>query len=65
MKTALKNVSPEEYILSTLTPEERLEISFKMAQDAFKNSKLTMEDVFNSIKSVRRKEYAKKSKGSY
>ena len=60
MKVAAKRVEPEDYILSVLSPEERLDAAFKVAQQAFKKTKLTMRDIENAVKSVRRKAYEKK-----
>jgi len=58
--TTAKKINPEDYILSVLTPEERLDAAFKVAREAFKGTKLTMKDVDNAIKTVRRKAYEKK-----
>lgn len=55
-----KKISPEDYILSVLSPEERLEAAFKVAKEAFKTTKLTMKDVDSAVKTVRRKAYGKK-----
>ncbi len=55
-----KKINPEDYILSVLSPEERLNAAFKVAREAFKDTKLTMKDVENAIKTVRRKAYGKK-----
>jgi len=60
MKVAAKFVSPADYILSVLSPEDRLDAAFKIAKEAFKNSKLTMTDIDNAVISVRRKAYGKK-----
>jgi len=35
MKTTAKKITPEDYILSVLTPEERLEAAFRVAEEAF------------------------------
>jgi GH35 family endo-1,4-beta-xylanase len=58
--TAAEKINPEDYILSVLSPEERLDAAFKIAREAFKGTKLTMKDVDNAIKKVRRKTYEKK-----
>lgn len=58
--TAAKKINPEDYILSVLSPEERLDAAFKVAKEAFKGAKLTMKDVDNAVKTVRRKAYEKK-----
>ncbi|MDA8214255.1 MAG: hypothetical protein M0Z64_03135 [Nitrospiraceae bacterium] len=55
-----KKVNPEDYILSVLSPEERLNAAFKVAREAFKGTKLTMKDIDNAVKTVRRKAYGKK-----
>jgi hypothetical protein len=57
---ATKKINPEDYILSVLSPEERLNAAFKVAEEAFKGTKLTMKDVDSAVKKVRRKAYAKK-----
>jgi hypothetical protein len=36
MKTTRKEIDPEDYILSVLSPEERLDSAFKIAREAFK-----------------------------
>ena len=58
--TAAKKINPEDYILSVLSPEERLDAAFKVAKEAFKGTKLTLKDVDNAIKKVRRRTYEKK-----
>jgi len=56
----IRESNPEDYILSVLSPEERLNAAFKVAKEAFKTTKLTMKDVDNAVKAVRRKAYGKK-----
>jgi len=58
---AAKKINPDDYILSVLSPEDRLDAAFKVAAEAFKKTKLTMNDIENAIKTVRRKAYEKKS----
>jgi len=58
--TADKKINPDDYILSVLSPEDRLDAAFKVAAEAFKKTKLTMKDIDNAVKSVRRKAYEKK-----
>lgn len=58
--SAVKKISPDDYILSVLSPEARLDAAFKVAGEAFKKTRLTMKDVENAVKSVRRKAYEKK-----
>jgi len=60
MRDIARKIDPEDYILSVLSPEDRLDAAFKVAGEAFKKSRLTMKDVDNAVKSVRRKTYAKK-----
>jgi hypothetical protein len=55
MKNTANTVNPEDYILSVLSPKDRLDAAFAVARQAFKNSTLTMADVENAVKSVRRK----------
>jgi hypothetical protein len=57
MKLARKAVDPEDYILSVLSPEDRLDAALKIAREAFKGAKLTVKDINNAVKSVRRKAY--------
>ncbi|MBI1743110.1 hypothetical protein HYR54_08600 [Candidatus Acetothermia bacterium] len=54
MKT-IERIDPEEFILSALTPEERLEAAFKLAREAFKDTTLTSEDLEAAIQKVRRR----------
>jgi GH35 family endo-1,4-beta-xylanase len=60
MRVTAKTINPEDYILSVLSPEDRLDAAFKIAKEAFKNSKLTMADIDNAVRTVRRKTYGKK-----
>ena len=60
MKSATKIINPEDYILSVLSPEDRLDAAFKVAREALKGTKLTVKDIDNAVKSVRRKAYGKK-----
>jgi GH35 family endo-1,4-beta-xylanase len=60
MKATAEKINPEDYILSVLSPEDRLEASFTIAKEAFKKTKLTMKDIENSVKSIRRKIYEEK-----
>ena len=55
-----KKINPEDYILSVLSPEERLDAAFKVAREAFKDTKLTIKDIENAVETVRRKAYEKK-----
>ena len=60
MRTTAIKITPEDYILSVLTPEERLDAAFRVAEAAFKGTTLTMKDVENAVKTIRRKAYATK-----
>jgi hypothetical protein len=60
MKATGRVISPEDYILSVLSPEDRLDAAFKIAREAFKGTKLTMRDIESAVKLVRRKAYGKK-----
>jgi len=60
MKATGRIISPEDYILSALSPEDRLDAAFKIAREAFKRTKLTMRDIDSAVKLVRRKAYGKK-----
>ncbi|KPL03842.1 MAG: hypothetical protein AMJ73_05095 [candidate division Zixibacteria bacterium SM1_73] len=55
MKTTPKT-SPEDYILSVLSPEDRLEAVFKIAE-TFKKTKLAVKDIEKAVKKARRKAY--------
>lgn len=48
-------IRPEDYILSVLSPEERLEAAFRLAKEAFKRTTLTTKDIEKAIEKVRRK----------
>jgi hypothetical protein len=38
-------IDPEEYVLSALSPEARLDAALRVAKAAFRGSKLTLKDV--------------------
>ncbi|HVN95586.1 MAG TPA: hypothetical protein VMT62_04085 [Syntrophorhabdaceae bacterium] len=59
MRGAARKVRPEDYVLSVLSPEDRLDAAFKVAGEAFKKGKLTLQDVENAVRLVRRKAYEK------
>ena len=58
--STVKKINPEDYILSVLSPEDRLDAAFRVAGEAFKKTKLTMKDIDIAVKTVRRKAYEKK-----
>jgi hypothetical protein len=57
-------VRPEDYILSVLPPEDRLDAAFRVAREAFKKTKLTMKDIDKAVHLVRRRTYGKATKSS-
>ncbi len=59
LRGTARKVRPEDYVLSVLSPEDRLDAAFKVAGEAFKKSKLTLQDVENAVRLVRRKAYEK------
>lgn len=60
MRATAQKVNPEDFILSALSPEDRLDAAFEVAREAFRNIRLTIKDIDNAVKSVRRKAYEKK-----
>ena len=60
MRNPAEKINPEDYILAVLSPKERLDAALKVAAQAFKGSKITVKDVENAVKTVRRKVYEKK-----
>lgn len=61
MSTATaKRINPEDFILSVLSPEDRLDAAFKVAGEVFKKTTLTMKDIDKAVKTVRRKADEKK-----
>jgi hypothetical protein len=61
MKPA-KKISPDEYILSVLSPRERLDAALSLAREAFKRRVLKPVDVQEAVKKVRKKAYAERQK---
>ena len=61
MKPA-KKISPDEYILSVLSPRERLDAALSLAREAFKRRVLKPFDVQETVKKVRKKAYAERQK---
>ena len=61
MKPTKKIIDPEDYILSALSPQDRLDAALKIAREAFKGTKLTMRDIDSAVKSVMRKAYEGKT----
>ena len=52
MKATAK-INPDEYILSVLSPEDRLEAALQIARTSFRKTALTIEDVEKAVKKVR------------
>ena len=62
MKVTAQQISPEEYVLAVLSPEDRVEAAFRIAREAFKNTTLTLDDVESAVRKVRRRLYAQRRK---
>jgi hypothetical protein len=60
MKAAIRKIDPESFILSVLSPEDRLKAAFTIAQQALKKSNLTIEDINRAVALVRSRAYEKK-----
>jgi len=60
MKAVVKKIDPESFILSALSPEDRLDAAFSVARQAFKKTKLTVKDIERAVKAIRRRAYEKK-----
>ncbi|GAB4482198.1 MAG: hypothetical protein OHK006_00010 [Thermodesulfovibrionales bacterium] len=60
MGVTAKKINPEDFILSVLTPEDRLNAAFDVAREAFRKSKLSIKDIDNAVKTVRSRSYEKK-----
>ena len=51
----VKGIEPTKYILSVLSQQERLEITFKIAKEAFDQTSLNLENIEAAVKRIRRK----------
>lgn len=60
MKPTTKKIQPDEFILSVLSPEDRIDAAFKVAKEAFKKTPLTANDIEKAIRSVRKRHAKKK-----
>jgi hypothetical protein len=58
MKASAQRISPEEYILAALSPDERLDAALRVAHEAFRGAKLTIADVEAAVRKVRRNQHA-------
>lgn len=61
MGTTAQKISPEEFILAALSPEERLEAAFSVARQAFKKTELKMGDIEQAVKKIRKQTHAPKA----
>jgi len=61
MKATAK-INPDEYILSVLSPEDRLEAALHIARESFRKTALTIEDIEKAVKKVRSRAYEKSRK---
>ena len=59
-----KKVSPDECILSVLSPGDWLEAALNVARESFKGTRLRPVDVDAVVKKVRKKAYARREKKS-
>jgi hypothetical protein len=55
-------IDPEQYILSLLTPEERIDAAFEMAKHVFKKKRLSIATIEKAVQKVRRRNYETKKK---
>lgn len=60
MKSNAQRILPEDYILSVLTPDQRLDAALKLGALAFQKTKLTMKDIEKAISKIRKKVHEKK-----
>jgi len=60
MKTISQRILPEEFVLSVLSPEQRLNAAFKLCASAFKKTKLSIKDIEEAVTKIRKKINAKK-----
>jgi len=56
---ATAKINPDEYILSVLSPEDRLEAALNIARESFRKTALTIEDIEKAVKKVRSRAYEK------
>ena len=53
MGTQARKIKPEEFILSVLSPEERLDAAFNVARQAFRKTTLKSSDIEQAISRIR------------
>lgn len=61
MKTVRK-MSPDQYLLSALSPVEKLEAALALSQKAFKGTQIVPEDIQEAVAQVRRRLYGARQK---
>jgi hypothetical protein len=61
LRDSAAKVDPDEYILSVLSPEDRLEAALKLAREVFRDTTLTLNDVNKAVKRIRRQAYEKQT----
>ncbi|MBI2337118.1 MAG: hypothetical protein HYU97_10220 [Deltaproteobacteria bacterium] len=66
MKSPIQK-NPEDFILSVLSDEARLDAAVSLAREAFKQAKITAKDIDHAVKAVRKglfstKQHAKHSR---
>ncbi|MFH1258386.1 MAG: hypothetical protein ABII74_00985 [Elusimicrobiota bacterium] len=60
MKSNAQKILPEDYILSVLSPEQRLDAALKLGTVAFQKTKLSIKDIEKVVSKIRKKLYEKK-----
>ena len=58
MKSSARKLTPEEYILGALSPDERLEAALRVAREAFRAATVTSADIDAAVRKVRGKHCA-------
>ncbi len=58
----VNKISLDEYILSVLSPQERLDAALTITREAFKHSSLKPVDIHAAVQKVRKKAYAERQK---
>jgi len=59
MPNKARKINPEEYILSALSKKDRLDAALAVAGEAFKRTDLTMKDIENAVKTIRKRAHEK------
>jgi len=61
MKATARKIDPEEFILSALPREERIDAAFALAREAFKKTGLSVADIEMAVRAVRSKAHGKRT----